>query len=84
VHVRGRGGMGLVVQPRHGPRVYPQDDGFIFLWVTMRALELARDCLDLWGYGCDAVNARDETRPMSMSRLGGRSRFGAGTGGLTS
>lgn len=29
-----------------------QDDGFIFLWVTMRALELARDCLDLWGYAC--------------------------------
>ena len=27
-----------------------QDDGVIFLWVTGRATELARDCLELWGY----------------------------------
>ena len=27
-----------------------QDDGVIFLWVTGRALELGRDCLELWGY----------------------------------
>ncbi|XP_062604950.1 N6-adenosine-methyltransferase catalytic subunit-like [Saccostrea cucullata] len=27
-----------------------QDDGFIFLWVTGRAMELGRECLDLWGY----------------------------------
>ena len=27
-----------------------QDDGVIFLWVTGRALELRRDCLELWGY----------------------------------
>lgn len=27
-----------------------QDDGLIFLWVTGRALELARELLDLWGY----------------------------------
>ncbi|KAK9147219.1 hypothetical protein Scep_005976 [Stephania cephalantha] len=27
-----------------------QTDGLIFLWVTGRAMELGRDCLDLWGY----------------------------------
>ncbi|XP_071959294.1 N(6)-adenosine-methyltransferase catalytic subunit METTL3-like isoform X2 [Antedon mediterranea] len=27
-----------------------QDDGFIFLWVTGRAMELGRECLQLWGY----------------------------------
>ena len=27
-----------------------QDDGIIFLWVTGRATELARDCLEIWGY----------------------------------
>ncbi|KAL3308594.1 N6-adenosine-methyltransferase subunit mettl3 [Cichlidogyrus casuarinus] len=27
-----------------------QDDGFIFLWVTGRAMELGRECLKLWGY----------------------------------
>jgi mRNA (2'-O-methyladenosine-N6-)-methyltransferase len=27
-----------------------QDDGYIFLWVTGRAMELGRECLALWGY----------------------------------
>ncbi len=27
-----------------------QDAGYIFLWVTGRAMELGRDCLTLWGY----------------------------------
>ncbi|XP_064640544.1 N6-adenosine-methyltransferase subunit METTL3-like [Lineus longissimus] len=27
-----------------------QDDGFIFLWVTGRAMELGRECLKIWGY----------------------------------
>ncbi|KAJ3414214.1 N6-adenosine-methyltransferase subunit mettl3 [Chytridiales sp. JEL 0842] len=27
-----------------------QEDGFLFLWVTGRAMEVARDCLNLWGY----------------------------------
>lgn len=27
-----------------------QDDGFLFLWVTGRAMELGRECLRLWGY----------------------------------
>jgi len=27
-----------------------QDDGFIFLWVTGRAMELGRECLAVWGY----------------------------------
>ena len=27
-----------------------QDDGVIFLWVTGRATELGRECLDIWGY----------------------------------
>jgi len=27
-----------------------QDDGYIFLWVTGRAMELGRDCLKIWGY----------------------------------
>ena len=27
-----------------------QDDGVILLWVTGRATELARECLELWGY----------------------------------
>ncbi|KAG9146954.1 hypothetical protein Leryth_005223 [Lithospermum erythrorhizon] len=29
-----------------------QTDGLIFLWVTGRAMELGRECLDLWGYKC--------------------------------
>ncbi|CAG04593.1 unnamed protein product, partial [Tetraodon nigroviridis] len=32
-------------------KLFPsQDDGFIFLWVTGRAMELGRECLSLWGY----------------------------------
>ena len=27
-----------------------QDDGYIFIWVTGRAMELGRECLTLWGY----------------------------------
>ncbi|KAF9616442.1 hypothetical protein IFM89_029696 [Coptis chinensis] len=27
-----------------------QTDGLIFLWVTGRAMELGRDCLEMWGY----------------------------------
>ncbi|KAM7533200.1 hypothetical protein Aperf_G00000123673 [Anoplocephala perfoliata] len=27
-----------------------QDDGYLFLWVTGRAMELGRECLSLWGY----------------------------------
>ncbi|XP_066290880.1 N6-adenosine-methyltransferase subunit METTL3-like [Branchiostoma lanceolatum] len=27
-----------------------QDEGYIFLWVTGRAMELGRECLKLWGY----------------------------------
>ena len=27
-----------------------QDEGFIFLWVTGRAMELGRECLTMWGY----------------------------------
>jgi mRNA (2'-O-methyladenosine-N6-)-methyltransferase len=27
-----------------------QKSGFIFLWVTMRAIELGRECLLEWGY----------------------------------
>mmetsp|Transcript_38175 Transcript_38175/g.61806 ORF Transcript_38175/g.61806 Transcript_38175/m.61806 type:complete len:874 (-) Transcript_38175:490-3111(-) len=27
-----------------------QDDGLIFLWVTGRAMETARECLTIWGY----------------------------------
>jgi len=27
-----------------------QDDGYIFLWVTGRAMELGRECLTMWGY----------------------------------
>ena len=27
-----------------------QDDDVIFLWVTGRATELARKCLEIWGY----------------------------------
>jgi mRNA (2'-O-methyladenosine-N6-)-methyltransferase len=27
-----------------------QDEGFLFLWVTGRAMEVARDCLNFWGY----------------------------------
>ena len=29
---------------------FPQDDGFIFLWVTGRAVELGRELLRIWGY----------------------------------
>ncbi|KAK7114395.1 N(6)-adenosine-methyltransferase catalytic subunit METTL3-like [Littorina saxatilis] len=33
-----------------------QDEGFIFLWVTGRAMELGRECLDTWGYKrCDEI-----------------------------
>ncbi|KAF0458258.1 N6-adenosine-methyltransferase 70 kDa subunit-like isoform X6 [Gigaspora margarita] len=27
-----------------------QDEGLIFLWVTGRAMELGRECLNIWGY----------------------------------
>lgn len=27
-----------------------QDEGYLFLWVTGRAMELGRECLTLWGY----------------------------------
>ncbi|KAI0980444.1 hypothetical protein GJ496_004336 [Pomphorhynchus laevis] len=27
-----------------------QDEGYIFLWVTGRAMELGRECLNIWGY----------------------------------
>ena len=27
-----------------------QEDGYFFLWVTGRAMELGRECLTLWGY----------------------------------
>jgi len=27
-----------------------QDHGYIFLWVTGRAIELGRECLEIWGY----------------------------------
>jgi len=27
-----------------------QDSGYIFLWVTGRAMELGRECLEIWGY----------------------------------
>ncbi|KXS17938.1 MT-A70-domain-containing protein [Gonapodya prolifera JEL478] len=32
------------------PLHHLQDDGFIFLWVTGRAMELGRECLSIWGY----------------------------------
>ncbi|XP_068701362.1 N6-adenosine-methyltransferase subunit METTL3-like isoform X1 [Montipora capricornis] len=33
-----------------------QDEGYIFLWVTGRAMELGRECLKLWGYErCDEL-----------------------------
>jgi mRNA (2'-O-methyladenosine-N6-)-methyltransferase len=32
------------------PIVSVQDDGFLFLWVTGRAMELGRELLELWGY----------------------------------
>jgi mRNA (2'-O-methyladenosine-N6-)-methyltransferase len=27
-----------------------QDEGLIFLWVTGRAMEVGRECLEIWGY----------------------------------
>ena len=27
-----------------------QDEGFLFLWVTGRAMEVGRECLKVWGY----------------------------------
>ncbi|SIO73553.1 MT-A70 [Babesia microti strain RI] len=27
-----------------------QDEGLLFLWVTGRSMELARECMDIWGY----------------------------------
>jgi len=27
-----------------------QEEGLIFLWVTGRAMELGRECLQIWGY----------------------------------
>ncbi|KAI9031189.1 N6-adenosine-methyltransferase 70 kDa subunit [Hyaloraphidium curvatum] len=35
---------------RQMPIAELQDDGFIFLWVTGRAMELGRECLSIWGY----------------------------------
>ncbi|CAH1780289.1 unnamed protein product [Owenia fusiformis] len=35
---------------------YLQDDGYLFLWVTGRAMELGRECMKLWGYErCDEL-----------------------------
>ena len=27
-----------------------QDSGLMFLWVTGRAMEIGRECLEVWGY----------------------------------
>jgi mRNA (2'-O-methyladenosine-N6-)-methyltransferase len=27
-----------------------QDEGFLFLWVTGRAMEVGRECMRVWGY----------------------------------
>ena len=27
-----------------------RDEGFLFLWVTGRAMEVGRECLKVWGY----------------------------------
>eukprot|EP00850_Spirogloea_muscicola_P008654 SM000046S16435 [mRNA] locus=s46:794878:800281:+ [translate_table: standard] len=35
---------------RNMPIPVLQTDGLIFLWVTGRAMELGRECLELWGY----------------------------------
>ncbi|KAK3581084.1 hypothetical protein CHS0354_033872 [Potamilus streckersoni] len=35
---------------RHLQLPFIQDDGYIFLWVTGRAMELGRECLETWGY----------------------------------
>ncbi|CAD2096449.1 mRNA (2'-O-methyladenosine-N6-)-methyltransferase [Plasmodium vinckei petteri] len=35
---------------KHLPVQLIQDEGMIFLWVTGRAMELARECLQIWGY----------------------------------
>lgn len=35
---------------RNLPVTKMQTDGFIFLWVTGRAMELGRECLEIWGY----------------------------------
>ena len=53
-----------------------QDDGYIFIWVTGRAMELGRECLTLWGYE-------------RVDELGGRGGVGLrarweGRGGATS
>ena len=33
-----------------------QENGYIFLWVTGRAMELGRECLKIWGYErCDEI-----------------------------
>jgi len=32
------------------PIPFLQDEGFLFLWVTGRAMEVGRECLEVWGY----------------------------------
>ena len=47
-----------------------QDEGYIFIWVTGRAMELARECLTLWGY----------ERVDELGECEGRGRGGGGEG----
>ncbi|KAL5488175.1 IME4 [Sanghuangporus weigelae] len=35
---------------KHMPIPMLQDEGFLFLWVTGRAMEIGRECLRVWGY----------------------------------
>jgi len=35
---------------RKMPMPLLQDEGFLFLWVTGRAMEVGRECMRVWGY----------------------------------
>jgi len=35
---------------RKMPMPILQDEGFLFLWVTGRAMEVGRECMRVWGY----------------------------------
>lgn len=44
-----------------------QDNGYLFLWVTGRAMELGRECLTLWGY--DRVDELVWVKTNQLQRL---------------
>ena len=56
--------------PIHSLHSY-ENGGFVFLWATSRTLEVARDCLRIWGY-----TRADELIWIKTNQIGGTVRSG--------